>query len=358
MADYTPTFYAPGGTALADLEAWVTHLKDNPGKIPFLPRGTYSIDATWTITNLSHRTIYTENGAFFDNPASENGQLNPGVVIKWTGGASGPMILLDQCLGLQWQSLVLWGQDNATIGLRITDSAGYGSHRHHFDRWGFKEIASAVEIGNSAATGQGNSDLMRFSMPTFSNCDYGITTWGEQQLLILVECCNAGGVGTVFRASRGGHFQVNTCNSIDCDVLFDPGQGGTNAYANTLINCRLDSGNVAGTGIQRFVKTSTAADIVEVNLIGCAEAAPVVTTDYLIDVEGGVCVNVLGGHVSSRLARLRGTTGKTARVFAQGTAIAGNTNLYTVAADPGHFITRDCRLNTNTTVAPLSRTSD
>jgi hypothetical protein len=176
-------------------------------------------------------------------PGSSIASGSPGArtTLKWTGSAGGTMILADQWGAGFLENLALDGNNSAAVGVKITESAPFGTSQLLFRRLAVRNFTTAgFDVG---VDGQPNCSDMTFDNVWFYNCGIGVRVNNEQGVNFFVAGGGAQSVGTIFDFVKGGNLSVfGSPHYGGFDLMLSVQTGGPNAAMFRFDSVRAEMG--------------------------------------------------------------------------------------------------------------------
>jgi hypothetical protein len=196
--------------------------------------------------------------------------------LTWTGAAGGTMILADQWGAGFIENIALDGANSAAVGVKITESASFGTAQLLFRRVVVRNFTTAgFDIG---VNGQVNCSDMCFDNVWFYNCAIGVRVNNEQGVNFYCTGGGAQSVGTIFDFVKGGNLcVVGAPHYGGFDWMLRVRTGGPNARMFRFDGVRAEMGGYTNQ-YARLVDANP-TDVCHVVINGLQE------TDFVLDDE-------------------------------------------------------------------------
>jgi hypothetical protein len=188
------------------------------------------------------------------------------------------MIECDQWGGGLMENFALDGNDSAAIGIKLTDSANFGTAQNVFRNLVVRRVTD-IGIKNATTSNEPNCSDYVFDNVRFYECPVCFENNSDQATNFEFRGGGAQHCGTVWKFTRGGNFAVTGSPSFNlCDLLLDIAYGGQNAGKYYFGDSpRAEMGGYTNQHMQILRATPTSrADIV---IVGFQE------TDFTLDEE-------------------------------------------------------------------------
>jgi hypothetical protein len=199
--------------------------------------------ATISVSSTLAITAHVGTGIRGLGPGLSIASGSPGcrTTLTWTGAAGGTMILADQWGAGFIENIALDGANSAAVGVKITESASFGTSQLLFRRLAVRNCTTAAfDIG---VDGQPNCSDMCFDNVWLYNCGIGLRVNNEQGLNYYFNGGGAQSVGTIFDFVKGGNLcVVGAAHYGGFDWMLRVRTGGPNARIFRFEGVRAEMG--------------------------------------------------------------------------------------------------------------------